>query len=190
MKSFRLLFALLLVAFLAMPVMAGDSPALKNYEIVSGNGGAEGISPMTKVVKVRYGYMLKASPSTEGNISSGDVLSWDMVSCDGITVSKCMVTKGGGYAGVAVTDILTADSATVKQSDRNWGYMAIKGYCLAKTDASTSTPGQALAINGSTLYASFGTVDLAGSMPGSASQDIGVLLSDSGSDGLNPVILK
>ena len=78
----------------------------------------------------------------------------------------------------------------IRGNTRNWGKMAVEGYCLARVDTSAATAGQQLYPNGLTLGTSFGTIDLSGATAGSVSNDIGVLLADTAADGLMPVWLR
>jgi len=140
----------------------------------------------TVIIPVRYASMRANDPS----LASGDVVIWDTVSADSLTISGCITDNDSTYAGVLVTTIATADSAAKTGNERNWGYMAIKGYCLAKVDTSESTTGAPLVANGDTQTTSFSTVDLFGGTVGTVSRDIGILLRDDASDGLMPVWLK
>jgi len=190
-KLFSVLLVALFVVCFALPVMAADGPALKNVTILGANGGADGVSAMTEIVKVRYARGMGAKEQFYGGLSSGDVVVWDTISADGVTISASIAdVPTNGFAGVLVTDIETADNATLNSNNKNWGYMAVRGYCLAQVDTSESTTGVELCQNGATLEASFGTCDLAGGSPGALSQDIGTLLTDTGSDGLMKVWLR
>jgi len=140
----------------------------------------------TVIVPVRYGNADDNAPS----LASGDVVIWDTTSADAITISGCITDNAVTYAGVLVTTIATADVTDVSNNARNWGYMAIHGYCLAKVDTSESTTGALLISNGGTQSTSFGTSDLFGGTVGTVSRDIGILLRDDASDGLMPVWLK
>jgi hypothetical protein len=187
-KKIFLLFIAVLLLLGGLPLVYA-APASQNIRDFSGSGGASGITPPTEVVRVRYG----ASGNSIAGLSSGDVVVWDLNSADGITISRCTVTNAMSYAGVLVTDIATADSSSVLGSSRNWGYMAVKGYVLANIDTSAATAGELLMTNGAdaTIFGSFATSpSLGGAGTLTISKDIGVLLSDSGSDGLNPVWLK
>ena len=186
----RKYLSLLLSAFLILG-FAVNAGAIANYAsdnaiIVDGSHGPAGITPMTQIVKVRYGILDNFSQS----LASGDVVSWDINSADGITITACVAGGSDGFAGVLVTTMATAESMTVRASDRNWGYMAIKGYCLAKVDTSMAASGGTLQCNGSTLGASFGTNAYVAIAPNTVSHDIGTLLNDTGADGLMPVWLK
>lgn len=174
-----LLIGLLLLGglMISMPVFAGD-----NEVNLSGFGGATGVTPFVEKVRVRYGRMGNSVPS----LSSGDVVMWDTNSADGITITACNVTGDtGSFAGVLLGDIQSADSATVNANARNWGWIAVRGYCLAKVDTSSAQTGQKLFQNGGVLEGSFGTTGLL-----TATEDQGTLLSDTGTDGLMPVFLQ
>lgn len=152
----------------------------RNIIIESALGGNAKL-PTTIIKKVRYG----RQGADFAKLNSGDVVSWDGLSADGVTISACITSQNsGGFAGVLVTDILTTDT----QGD-NWGYMAVGGYCLARVDTSEATTMHRLVVNGTNLVASFGTEDQTEAWL-LMSEDIGLLLSDSGSDGLMPIILK
>lgn len=139
--------------------------------------------PQSQILLVRYGNRFADS----AKISSGDVVVWDLNSADGVTISQCVVANAVSYAGVAVTDILTATNSSVDPNDRNWGYIAVKGYCLAKVDTSDAVTGGVLSTDGNITPGALGT----GIIPnGALSVDIGVLLNDTGSDGLMPVYLR
>ena len=183
MKKF---IVILFIAILALSVAHADEPAGAGYEIM-GHGGQNGLSPRTLAIPVRYAREDANSPS----LSSGDVVIWDVTSADGLTISACEADSDGTYAGVMISTIQTADIAsTTRRGTRNWGKMAIKGYCLAKCDTSESTAGMPINPNGATLFASFET--LKGDPPTgeTMSADLGVLLADTGTDGLMPVILR
>lgn len=191
---FRFFLVALLVVGLVYTAEAGSDYAAQNVVIEGTSGGATGTTPPVRIMKVRYSLMQATPQSSTGNVSSGDVLIWDTVSADGITVSKCAVDSPNdtvAFAGVAVTDITTADSTSTIAVVRNWGYMAIRGYCLAKVDTSESATGEKLALGGATLQGAFQTVNTGlGANAVNASQDIGVLLNDTTSDGLMPVTLR
>lgn len=181
----RRIFSLMLVVLLLSVGVAG---AVSNYEsdnvvIVGPFGGAQGITPATQIMKVRYGSRIADAPS----LASGDVVIWDTTSADGYTITACVTDADAKFAGVLVTTIATADSSSVTAT-RNVGYMATSGYCLAKVDTSVSHTGQRLVMNGGTQHASFGTTGGSASAVG-ISYDIGVLLIDNAADGLMPVVL-
>jgi len=187
------LVALFIVGLVYSAEAVTNDYASQNVEILGASGGALGTTPPTVIMKVRYSRM-DATPQSSGSVISGDVLIWDTNSADGITVSRCVVDSPNDtvyFAGVAVTDILSADSTSTIAVTRNWGYMAVKGYCLAKVDTSESATGEKLTLGGATLVGAFQTVTTG--TPAAAttvSQDIGQLLTDTTVDGLMPVWLR
>ncbi len=184
-KILTIFIALLMIAGLAY-AGAPPAPAYENAISVSGNG--EPGSPPQEYILVRY----VAQGPLAASVTSGDVLTWSFISADGFSVSRDIL--GYGFAGVAVTAILTPDSSTVSLVEDNWGYMAIRGYCLAKVDTTSATTGFGLVPNGNTLIGSFGTKNFfdAGNAggPGINSGDVGVLLIDNAADGVMPVWLR
>lgn len=164
-------------------VSFAEAPGSQNVSDIGGNYGSEGLTPPTQVVRVRYA-MQQANALS---LSSGDVVIWDTTSKDGFTISACVADNALNYAGVLVTTIPTADNVSLlSPGTRNWGYMAIRGYALAKVDTSAATTGERLSTGGATLQRAFATIG-AGT---TASVDIGVLLSDVGADTLMPVWLE
>jgi len=153
--------------------------------------GAKIGTPRTVVIPVRY----SCRSANAATAQSGDVVVWDLTSADGVTISLCSVNNAISYAGVLVTDILTAENSETDHSQRNWGYMAIKGYCLAKVTTANATTGKALCTNGSqgsgtTYVGAFGTLGEITPNTDGVSVDIGVLLTDTGTNGLMPVMLR
>jgi len=145
MKLLKVLFVALLVLGLAAPLHA-EAPASDNI-VILGSGGSTGITPVTVVVPVRYGLWGSSVTKYDPTLASGTVVVWDTSSADGFTISACMSTNDATYAGVLVTDIKTADSLAFRRNTRNWGMMAVKGYCLASMDTIT-TAGQRLVPSG------------------------------------------
>ena len=181
-----LLFAFSVTSYAVAP--ASDSV------VIFGNGGVNGLSPTTKIVPVRYGYRAPTSANEiEGGLSSGDVVIWDVTSADGYTISGCVTDNNQLYAGVLVTDIETADSSTFRRGSRNWGWMAVEGYVLAKVITASATAGEPLVTINATggVDRAFGTAPTAVvTATEGVSNDIGVLLNDGGTNGLMPVILR
>lgn len=182
-KIFTVLIALLMLAGSAF-AGAPSAPSHTNAVYV---GRTDPGTPPQEIVLVRY-----ANRDTlDTGVNSGDVLVWNTVSADGQTVSRD--TLGYGFAGVAVTAIATPDTNSATLIEDNWGYMCIRGYCLARVDTSNSTTGYAVIPNGNTLQASFGTSSAlgnGGAGGGVNSEDVGVLLTDTASDGPMPVWLR
>ena len=179
------ILSILIVALLAFSGVSYADSYGSDAITIMGQNGANGVTPTTMVVPVRYGLSDPDAPT----LSSGDVVIWDTTSADGFTISACVADNDGTYAGVLVSTIQTADNQAFRRNTRNWGWMAVKGYCLADVDTSGATVGERLYINGATLESSFGTIDLSGATAGSVSVDAGVLLEDTGSDGLMKVWL-
>jgi len=169
-----------------------DQPDSENVLSEAGFGGSVGTTPPTIVIKVRYATPGVAAQSggLDNSLTSGDVVDWSLISADGYSVVSCDAsdTLAYSYAGVMVTDVATTDNVVVSGGGKNVGWMAIKGYCLANVDTSLATAGAKLVPNGATLKNSFGTHDAAGL--GTSSADIGVLLRDTGTDGVMPVWLR
>lgn len=188
---FRFFLVALFIVGLVYSAEALSDYASQNVEILGESGGASGTTPPTMIMRVRYSRM-DNTPQADSKVSSGDVLVWDTNSADGITVSRCVVDSPSdtvSFAGVAVTDIPSADSTSTIGVVRNWGYMAVKGYVLAKVDTSESGSGEKVQLGGATLVGAFQTVPT-GLAAGLVSQDIGQLLNDTATDGLMPVQLK
>lgn len=176
------------VLFIAGTAFAGTSGAPAHTNAIWVGGHGQPGTPIQEYILVRNAH--GSVKGTSAGISSGDVLIWDTASADGVSVTRD--TLGYGFAGVAVTDIATADTpSTVTPQDKNWGYMCIRGYCLALTDTSKSTTGHTLVSNGNTVQGSFMTLNnyTAGVAGGINSSDVGVMLNDVGSDSLSRVWL-
>ncbi len=199
-KIFSILLIALLAFGFAMPCLA-DEAAGDGYSLM-GYGGSVGLTPRTLVVPVRYGKWGTSATRIDPSLASGDVVTWDLNSCDGYTISACTVSNDPNFAGVLISTIQTADSASFRRNSRNWGKMAIKGWCLAKMDAVT-TKGQLLVPSADTSdgMGSFTTIDKAlnsgtaplagvGDLGEWVSLDIGVALKTTSSSGLQPVWLR
>ncbi|MEN6414378.1 MAG: hypothetical protein ABFC84_16695 [Veillonellales bacterium] len=184
------IFSIFIAVFLllgGLPLVYAEAPTSQNINDIYGGGGSTGITPPTDVVRVRYAMR----GNSVAGLSSGDVVVWDLNSADGVTISRCTVSAAMSYAGVLVTDIATADTSSLIGGSRNWGYMAVHGFALAKVDTSVAASGEQLVPNGSDTaqYGSFGTKASLNAASTVISADIGVLLSDTATDGLMPVWL-
>ena len=192
-KTLLILVALLMVAGLAH-AGAAPAPAHTNAVSVSGNGSPG--TPVQEYILVRYPHRGDDPQiNIAAAITSGDVLVWNTTSADGVSISVDI--QGYGFAGVAVTEILTPDTNKVDLTEDNWGYMCIRGYCLAKVDTSNSTTGFEVVPSGNidgAATGSFGTKNYfdAGNSGGAGinSADVGVLLRDDAADGVMPVWLR
>lgn len=135
-------------------------------------------------------------------IAVGDVLVWnvDPKEADGFKVLKAAydsdtipATAWAPFAGVAL-EVTSADTTSTNANSTKIGntsavYMAIRGFCQAKIDASASVRGHALILNGATLAGSFAT--MAPGTLSALSEDIGVLLDeDNAVDGVYNVWLN
>jgi len=96
------------------------------------NGSALGYVPYKELQLVRWG---ENGPSpTNGNLSAGDVVVWDCVSDDGVTIALVGSTNSSdAVAGVVVSTVIqSADSvgttASIDYGRRNWGYIQVRGY--------------------------------------------------------------
>jgi len=70
-------------------------------------------------------------------INSGEVVVWDTTSADGVTITTTTTSADGAIAGIAATDIETADTTTSTGASgdtfgRNWGYITIYGPAVAE----------------------------------------------------------
>jgi len=179
----RLLLIALAILLMGGIANAGTTytPSYENCIVIDGTGTSS--QPPCFIKKVRYAKM--GSSKTAPSLASGDVVKWDVVSADGVTISAC-TAEGDVPCGVLVTAALTDDSAGFSEAD-NFAYMAVSGRVLAKIDVSGATDGQKLVYLG-TAGPAFVTNDLGGTS--TASRDCGVLLSEPSSDGVGTVWLN
>ena len=182
----RKLFVFLFVATLLISggVVFAEEHDLKNAEVFGMYGGPTGTSPATRIVRVRYAVGASASEANQANLASGDIVVWNTTSADGVTVSLATASSQP-FAGVMVTSCMKAVTGdySVDGSDRNWGWMAVQGYCHAQIDVSHATDGQGLRLNENKLN-SFATDT------NYMTQDIGTLLKEPAADGNGQVWLK
>jgi hypothetical protein len=187
----------LLLSFVVISLLVMSGLAFATVEIGSGDNavivgprmGPEGLTPLTECIKVSTGSGTSASV--------GDVMVWDYSNAaDGYHVARCSADDNDGtqfFAGVMLTST-SQDSAysysVPKANGPTVGYMAIRGLARAKVDSSTATAGMRLALNGSTLAASFTTYTTPAASVDGLSEDIGMLLEDVGGDGVMRVWLK
>jgi len=183
MRFLSILIASLLIIG-SVPAFADqDSYDSQSVEVFGRFRGADGTTPPTRIIRVRYGFRDAGEADDDSGLSSGDVVMWDTTSADGITISGCQaITDTGKYAGVLVTSIGTADTTAFKSNGKNWGWMAIQGYCLAKMDT-TGTAGQILGVGEGAGFD-------AGEVSTDVSRDIGTLLLGTTGGQLGPVWLR
>ena len=171
----------LTIALMSVDALAAY-PTYDGTQYIGGNNEKD--QPISQIVRVRYGQ----TGASHATVVSGTVMMWDTNSADGVTVSVCTSAWAGDFAaaGVAVTPFLTDDNGVYNEDDDSWGYMAVKGYCLALVDTSKAVTGGIL-VPSDALNGYYGT---RGDQLLKASQDCGVLLTDTTSDGNMKVYLK
>lgn len=150
-KFFSLLLCALLIGGALPNAYAYNDGGNVNQKEVSGGSPSD---PCRVYQLVRYGEVGVNMPS----LSSGDVVSWDVISDDGVSVNK------GGYlstafvsadavAGVVVSlTIPTADSTgTASESigKRNWGYIQTYGLNTDCQVSAAMNAGEGLIMSGS-----------------------------------------
>jgi hypothetical protein len=196
MKTLKIaLIALACLLIGSMSYATVDIGSSDNAAIIGPNMGPQGLTPVTECIKVSTGSGTSAA--------IGDVMVWDTgahsgfaVAGDGYHVKRNTRSASGGvefFAGVMVS-ATSQDSnykySAPKANGPTVGYMAVRGLVRAKMGASCTT-GQRVALNGSTLQASFITDGAVTVLHRPISQDIGVLLSyDGGSGSLCRVWLR
>lgn len=191
MRKLSLLIIILLLIGVGVASADVKAPVYQNTIVIDGHGTITQHPSWVK--RVRYG--------DEGiykeKLASGLVVMWDLTSNDAITVSAITTTTDRA-CGVLVTELLTQDSGGQGDlNDDNYGYMCVRGYCLAKMDfseAGTGAEGNRLIPSPSTTVANAGMFAAWGlnvtSTENTISQDCGTLLQDPTADGLFPVILN
>ncbi len=127
-------YILSLVAILTL--VSGNALATQDEGAAGANtkreiAGALGYVPYKELQLVRWA---ENGPNpTGGNLSAGDVVVWDCVSDDGVTIAIVGATNSvDAVAGVVVsTRIQSVDSTGttpgIDYGRRNWGYMQVRG---------------------------------------------------------------
>jgi hypothetical protein len=139
---------LILSLFLALSFVgagqafAYDEGGKVNVKEASGGSVAD---PVRVYTLVRYAEIAANDPA----LSAGEVVAWDTVSDDGVTVGKIGdAGSSDAVAGVVVsTTIPTADAtgtAVESIGRRNWGYIQTYGLCTKAMVKGTIAAGQAL----------------------------------------------
>ena len=197
----KLLALFLAVLFISGAAYADTAQTAGENVVIFSQTGAKLTDPPMMIRLVRYGkYGDNENDFLLSKLTSGDAVCWNTASHDGLTVSLCSaITDQPKFAGVLVTDLLTQDvGSSTTEADDNYGYMAVKGYCLADVDTSEATAGQSLQISvpdtSSTtitneMLGAFDTRNNVATDNPPVSRDIGVLLVDPGADGLGIVEL-
>lgn len=131
-------FALFLGALLLSGVaFAAQEPTLSGWENKSRYAQQAGEGTQTTVLKLVRNSM---AGSSVAGISSGDVVIYDTVSDDGISVRTTTTSADGAIAGIAVTSIPSSDnlsgtSAAADAGHRNFGYIIVHGKATANVTA-------------------------------------------------------
>lgn len=184
------LFIFCLILVLPLAVFAAPKyPDLDNIIIEAGQG-ANPTAPPTTVRLCRFG---RAGGGDIPGISSGTVVGFDVNSKDGISILSYDPSTekiSGNVVGVLVTDIETDnDGAMETTPGDNWGYMAVKGYCLASIDAAMP----AGTLLGPSVYAgALGRAKVPVGVPESTNQVsrvVGILIEDSKAGKMGEVYL-
>lgn len=153
-KSLFIVLSLLLVAGNGFAAY-DEGSAIHNKETSKGSP-----ADATRVyMLVRYPEVAANTPS----ISAGEVLVWDAVSDDGVTVNRIARPTNGSpgmtvtdaastdaVAGIAVGTIPTSDNASSAANSigsRNWGYVQTYGECTTAMAQATTVAGGAIAAN-------------------------------------------
>lgn len=111
------------VAFSATNVPT-DVGMLKRQE------GTSQDTPVRVYKLVRYA----TEGANQASLNSGDAVTWDQLSLDGLTVRIGTNSLDGGFAGIVAATILTYDTLTQggttagdDNGRRNWGYITVNG---------------------------------------------------------------
>lgn len=137
MKRYKFILILAVLFGIASGVaFAYDEGSQRNTKLAHPGLDAD---PIRVITLVRYA----ESAQNELPISAGDVVIWDCLSDDGVTVGLLSsINSRDAVAGVAVGTIPTAEvggfSAVNDSGKRNWGYIQIKGLCTFVNIAPTS----------------------------------------------------
>ena len=122
----KILIVLALALSVAAPAFAIDSPGFQDCTIKKGTGTRYG-DANREVKLVRFGEQAQNGAS----LVSGDLVVWDTLSDDGVTVTGVSTSADGSIAGIVCTTIPTADSVQNSAQEgagrRNWGYIVVSG---------------------------------------------------------------
>lgn len=158
MKKFR--FYLLLAVLFGIAsgnafAYQGDGNAANKREI----DGAPAWIGYREYQLVRYANNLNLGSNT--GLSAGDVVVWDCVSDDGVTVDLVGTSSSSdSVAGVVVSTTIPSceTTGTTAQTDygrRNWGYIQVRGLCtnVNLVGAGVTSAGQTLKASDTTRNA-------------------------------------
>lgn len=136
----KYLILVLSICFFGGVASAYEDPSIAGWDNKSKYAQQAGRGGSRPVVTLKW-VRLANTGINATSVVSGDALIYDIVSSDdGITVRRTTTSADGAFAGIAVTTILTADTASTfdVQSDigkRNWGWIAVHGPVMATTGA-------------------------------------------------------
>lgn len=138
MRKFILsLAAFIFAAGITSQAFAYDDASFKAWHNKSMESEAAGQGTPVRVLKfVHYA----SADANATSLLSGDVVVYDTVSDDGVTVTRSITSGDGAIAGIVVTTIPSCDNttATSAQSDRgrrNWGWIIVHGPATATISA-------------------------------------------------------
>lgn len=157
----KLIYGFLIASFLISGgvAFAGDydeSGAIRNTKLQHPGQASD---PCKVVEFVRWA---DAGPN-QPSLTSGDVVIWDLLSDDGVTISLVqalvanadIASSSDAVAGVCIGTIPTAEtnigglSPAASEGRRNWGYIQIYGFNPnVKVDSSTISAGDGLKASG------------------------------------------
>jgi hypothetical protein len=128
MKKYIVSFVALLtlVSGSAFATQDSDGRASDKREIA----GAPGFVPYKEYQLVRYADVA----ANQSSLTSGDVVVWNCVSDDGVTIDLVGATNSAdAVAGVVVSTVIQTAEAVgmtpgIDYGRRNWGWIQVKGY--------------------------------------------------------------
>lgn len=126
MKKLLILAAFLVHSF-AGTAFAYDSPSFDGWTDKSKDRAQQG-NPVRVLKLVRN----SSQTVNAGVISTESAVVYDTISDDGVTVRMASASADGAFAGIAVTQIQTADTAGAARAQddagkRNWGWILVHG---------------------------------------------------------------
>lgn len=140
----RILCLVIAALFISSVALATGSTGSKPSKVEEVGTGADACRVITLV---RY----PENHADDVKLSTGDVVSWDLISDDGVTVNLISLTGSiDSVAGVIVGDIVTTDStgnAEATIGEGNWGWMQTYGLNADANVQATMAVGQALCID-------------------------------------------
>lgn len=138
MRKLKLFLVLAFTFTLSGVAYAIPEPTYETAEKLQSTGSKQG-TPYRDVKLVRLSNQAQNGTA----VVSGDVVKYDTVSDDGISVALVAASADGAIAGIAVTSIQTNDRTVVNSAyddagGRNWGWIIVHGPAVAKVSAAGS----------------------------------------------------